>query len=123
MPVIDVKGIPVKYSQTKLERLCCEIIKSTTNIEELEINADAVSVFFPADRMRKGLGEEIVITVSKLFIGPGYPKRTRVVFEKLAWSIAHAVKVFFPKAMVECSVEPLDLAKRGFALIPAKTRR
>lgn len=69
-----------------------------------------MTVLFPPDAMKYGLGQEIIIEVTGLFEGP---KRTDEVRYQLAKNIGKAVRLFFPDALIECFVYPFN-PKQGF---------
>jgi hypothetical protein len=120
MPIIMVLGTPNEMDQRQLERLCLALRDATALITELNLTHDQVSVFFPPDRLTKGLGEEIIINVVGLF---DKPERTPDVRKRLAEMLVKAAQFylneagFFPQ-LVEAFVNPFD-EKQGFAQLQA----
>lgn len=60
MPIVRIYGVPPKTRVKTLEALIGRIQEATSNIEKMEVTKEQVTVFFPVDRVEKGLGEEIV---------------------------------------------------------------
>jgi hypothetical protein len=110
MPVITVYGTPPNESEEVLKSLLKTIVNSTVSVEELGITEDDISVFFPPDRVKEGLGEEIIVFVDGLFEDP---KRTQPVQNKLAREICYSCRIFFRKALVEVFVRSFNPAQ-GF---------
>jgi len=81
MLVLLVHGMPV-VGQALLEELANSLMASTSAI--LGIRPEEVSVFYPVDRMRKGLGEELVCFVEGLF---PTSDRTKEVRQRLAHAL------------------------------------
>lgn len=69
-----------------------------------------MTVLFPPDMMKFGLGSEIIIEVTGLFKKPGRTARIR---NQLAKQLGAAIETHFPKAKVECFIGPFD-PKQGF---------
>lgn len=106
MPVIIVYGIPEGTNEDSLKILSEKFIDITENMEELGLKNGGVSVFFPADRMKWGLGEEIIIMVEGLF---EKLERTIEVKKRLARELVEATVKRFPAAsLVECFVKSFD---------------
>ena len=119
MPVLLVFGIPECTKQEKLKVLSRGLREAVVGVEDLGlIGIKQVSVFFPRDMMKAGLGEEIIIFVEGLFATRG---RTKEVLKDLAQRLGEKVKEYFPKSSVKCFVETFDLdaSQTGFSgLIP-----
>jgi len=103
MPVIIVYGIPENYPLEKLEKFMKALQSGVQFHPSLKLQTDQVSVFFPRDRVQKGLGEEIIIFVESLFEKKG---RTVVVKTQYARTLVRISKDFFPDALVECFIRP-----------------
>ncbi|MBI4119980.1 MAG: hypothetical protein HY454_00780 [Parcubacteria group bacterium] len=102
MPVIMVYGVPDDVGQDTFERYCFRLTSVLVEIRELHLTPDNVSVFFPPDRMKTGLGEEVVIFVEGLFF---VPERTFEVKSRLARWLVGATRDLFPNIKtVECFV-------------------
>jgi len=108
-PVIKVWCLP-KSSERKLNQLFESIVQTMESFPELGLKGkDSMIVLFPPDMMKFGLGTEIVIEVTNLFL------RTVTVDirDRLAQKLGMRLKKFFPKAMVQCNVYPFD-PEQGF---------
>ena len=63
-----------------------------------------MTVLFPPDMMKKGLGSEIIIQVlTSMFHRLGSSDEAKVAFAR---AMVRAVKKFHPNAMVECFIPP-----------------
>jgi hypothetical protein len=80
-------------------------MKAVETVSELELKEKDITVLFPKDYMRQGLGEEIIIDVSGLF---EKPERTPEVCQKLAEKIGQTVAEMFPKSKVECFIRTFN---------------
>ena len=110
MPVIKVWCLP-KLSERKLNKVFKGIVSAVESIPELGLKGEkSMTILFPVDMMKYGLGTEIIIEVTGLFVNQ---ERTNKVRERLAQAIGTTVKELFPKAMVECFVFPFD-PSQGF---------
>ena len=110
MPEINVVGLSSR-TQGELQAFCDDLVEAAAGVEELRLDTNQVSCFFPKDWLENGLGDEIMITVRKLY---KKPERTLDVLNKLARVLGLVAKKYFPKALVECEVKPVDLEKDGF---------
>jgi hypothetical protein len=119
MPVIKVWCLP-KSTERKLNALFESIVKAVEGVPELGLKGrHSMTVLFPPDMMKYGLGTEIIIEVSGLF---EKPERTTGVRNRLAEGLGKTLKEHFPEAMVECFVFPFDPAQ-GFWTNPRMGRR
>jgi hypothetical protein len=119
MPVVKVWCLP-KLSQKKLEYLFVEIVRAVKKFPELNVKGERdMVVLFPTDAMKYGLGSEIIVEVTGLFVKP---ELTDGVRQRLAQALGITIKGLFPKAMVECFVYPFDPAQ-GFWMNPRMGRR
>lgn len=106
MPVIIVYGVPEGTNEDSLKTLSEKFVDIIENIEELGLKDGEVSVFFPTDRMKWGLGEEIIIMIEGLF---ERPERTTEVKKRLARALTEETVRRFPAAsLVECFVKSFD---------------
>ena len=119
MPVITVSCLP-KCSQRMLKKTFDAIVQAVEGIPELGLHGEkSMTVLFPPDSMKYGLGTEIIIQVTGLFVKP---ERTEKVRNRLAECLGKTIKGLFPKAMVECFVFPFD-PRQGFWANPRMGRR
>ncbi|GBE16861.1 hypothetical protein BMS3Abin15_00685 [bacterium BMS3Abin15] len=112
MPVIITYGVPDDFSEEKLKKLLSNLCGAVQG--ELRIGVGEVSAFFPRDRIQEGLGEEIIIFVKGFF---DKPERTEDIRSHIAKMLVEKTKAFFPKALVECFIEPFN-PKQGFRSMP-----
>lgn len=105
MPVIKVWCLP-KSTERKLNQVFEGIVKAVESVPELGLKGKhSMTVLFPPDMMKFGLGTEIIIEVTGLFIKP---ERNNEVRNRLAERLGKTLEEHFPKAMVECFVFPFD---------------
>ena len=78
-----------------------------------------MTVLFPTDMMKYGLGTEIIVEVTGLFVKP---ERTPEVRQRLAEALRCVIRGFFQKAMVEVFVFPFNPAQ-GFSMNPRAEQR
>ena len=117
MPVIFVHGTPANVAGHTLEKVLEGLQRAVASIEELKITKDQVTVFFPPDRVEKGLGEELIVMIEGLY---ARPERTAGVLNRLAQKCAQVVHEHFRSALVECFVQTVDQAA-GTWCIPRST--
>lgn len=111
MPVIKVWCLP-DIEEDELNSLHAAIVLAACAITELGLSDESdMTILFPADKMKYGLGTVIVIEVTGLL---DKPKRTMVVRQKLARNLSVAVGMFFPQAKIESFVYPDDPARDAF---------
>ena len=105
MPVIKVWCLP-KVGERKFNQVFKGIVSAVESVPELGLKGEKdMTVLFPTGMMKYGLGTEIIVEVTGLFVKP---ERTRGVRQRLAQAIGDTVKGLFPKAMVECFVFPFN---------------
>lgn len=105
MPVIKVYGVPDSVNEEKLRTITDSLVEVVVLTKELKLTGKQVSVFFPTDRMKWGLGEEVIAFVEGLF---DYPERTSAVLGDLAFHLGRALHDYFPNAFIECFVVLFD---------------
>lgn len=106
MPVIKVWCLPENMDEDKLQALFWDIVAAVTGIKELGLKDEKdMTILFPTDRMRWGLGEDIIVEIGKLF---DKPERTAEVRNRLARNIGEVVKTHCPSAYVECFIETFN---------------
>ena len=111
MPVLIVYGIPTETDKETLEIFSELMRQRTADIEELGIEKEQVSIFFPQDLMAQGLGEEIIVFVDGL---TEKPERTEQVKRKLVLNLVDEAHQSFPKAtLVECIIRPYVMSGYG----------
>lgn len=119
MPVIKVWCLP-KSSERKLNQVFESIINAVEGVPELDLKGKhSMTVLFPPDMMKFGLGTEIIIEVTGLF---EKPEQTLEVRNRLAERLGKTLKEHFPQAMVECFVHPFN-PEQGFWTNPRMGRR
>ncbi len=110
MPVIKVWCLP-SLNESELNQVFEDLVKAVEGVPELGLKGkDSITVLFPPDMMRFGLGTEIIIEVTGLF---EKPERTEEVRNRLAEYLGKTIIKHFPSSMVECFVFPFNV-KQGF---------
>ncbi len=111
MPVIKIWCLPVQ-DEHALQTLHKAVVAAVVGIPELKLKDETdMTVLFPPDMMKYGLGSEIIVEVGGLF---KKPERTDSVLQRLASDLGGAVELLYPEAKVECFISPpIDPAK-GF---------
>lgn len=104
MPHLRIYGIPPEATQVDLETLTEMLQWALANMSALGIKKENVFIFYPADRMTKGLGEEVICD-AVLF---NAPLRTRAVRRKFAETVAMVIQQFFPESIVKCMAFNFD---------------
>lgn len=111
MPVIKVWCLP-DLSENEYSRLHKAIVGAVCAVKELDLKTeDDMTVLFPADKMKYGLGTVIVVEVTGL---TDKPERTLTVRQRLALNIGLIVSEIFPDAKVESFVYPDDKVRDAF---------
>lgn len=101
MPVIKVWCLP-EQTEEELRRLHQGIVSAVVGVSELGLeDENDMTVFFPPDMMKYGIGSEVVVEVSGLF---SKPERTPEVRNRLAEGVGRCVHALYPNAKVECFV-------------------
>jgi hypothetical protein len=112
MPVVKVWCLPSGQSEEALNTLHQAIVKAVVSVKELGLKDETnMTNLFPPDQMQYGLGSEIVIEVSGLFVKP---ERTTTVRTLLARKLGMAVKNLYPEAKVEVFVNTFNQNDGGF---------
>lgn len=102
MIVIKVWCLPSDQSEDDLNRLHRVIVKAAVSIPELCLqDENDMTCLFPADLMKYGLGEEIIVEIDGL---PGILRENLIVREQLAKCVGESVSALYPKAKIKCSV-------------------
>lgn len=112
MPIIKIWCLPPNQSEDALNKLHNAIVNAVTSIKELGLKdeKDLTNLFVP-DLMSYGLGTEIIVEITGLFIKP---ERTTQVRSRLAEAVGKVVQDLYPKTeKVECLVYPFNPAE-GF---------
>ncbi len=112
MPIVFVWGVPDDHAVPDLVRLMRRIQVTTATVSALKISDKDVTVFFPPDLVREGLGAEIAVTVEGLL---DKPERTPEVRQDLADRLAELAAEFFPESKIKVLVKKFNRDKDGFA--------
>jgi len=112
MPVIKVWCLP-PMGETELNALHKTIVTAAMSVEELGIRGeDDITCLFPTGMMAYGLGTEVIIEVTGLFVKP---ERTEEIRKFLANALVLAVGAHCHRAdLIECFIYPFD-QKQGYA--------
>jgi hypothetical protein len=115
MVTLIVYGIPPDFAKDNLLKFCndlCGVIQRTF----YEIERSGVCAFFPPERLKDGLGEEIVIFVEGLYLRKKGAEDLR---NMLAEHLCILTKQFFPSTAVDVHVRAFD-PDNGFHSLSAK---
>jgi hypothetical protein len=111
MVIIKVWCLPTTHAGEAHE-LYQELIATSLKIEGLGLDKNRVVCLFPIDPMPAEV-EEVIIEVSFL----DTTRRSQAACEELAKEISALVATKFPRARVECFVDPLryqgNISRRG----------
>ena len=115
-----VYGVPETVEKTELESLIGQIQRGVASVQELKLNKDQVTVFFPKDLVPAGLGEEIIIFIKGLI---GYSERTPAVKRKLRKSVLGIIGKFASNNIKNCNymeafTETIDVDDFDFEKLP-----
>ncbi len=106
MPVVTVYGVPPETPVQQLEKMINDLQFMIAGAKTMNIEPSDVSVFFPSDLVRNGLGEEIIVFISGIY---NKPERTQQVLRMVARRVGDIIKrSYFPNAMVEVFAQPVD---------------
>ena len=98
MPVLTVKGMPDAVGKEPLNNLAYGLSSLAGNC--LSLYPEEVSVFFPADLLQRGLGEELICIIDGLFEKPQWTTRVR---QELAKTILKTLYEFSQKNLLACN--------------------
>lgn len=118
MAIIKVWCLPPDQSEKDLNKLHRAIVAAVVSVSELGLqDQNDMTCLFPADLMKYGLGEEIIVEVS-LF---KQPARSKVTLINLAENISKTIKELYPQTeRVECFVRFFDpyASDQAFSMAP-----
>jgi hypothetical protein len=98
--------------EDKLNRLHQAIVAAVSAVKELGLtDENDMTTLFPADKMKYGLGTDIIVEITGL---DDKPERTLDVLRQLAKNAGRIVSEFFPDAKIECFVHPFNHDQKGF---------
>ena len=100
MPIVKVYGMPDRIGQHILTSLMVTLQLAVANVEPLNIPMTDVTVFFPTDQLKAGLGKELVVQIEGLY---KKPERTETVLKQLQDSVFAGLKEFALIHLPECS--------------------
>lgn len=115
MPIVKVFGLPQTLTKPQfvevLKDLRRKIISAVLGVSELKLTEEKeVSVYLLNDFLPHTEASELVVEITGLFEKPEHTEEVR---NKLAASVGIAVTSLYPRALVECFVEPFNQNK-GF---------
>jgi len=115
MIVIKVWCLP-NAIEDKLNRLHKAIVGAVVPISELGVKSENDMVcLFPADLMKYGLGQEIIVEIDGV---PDVPRKNLTVREQLAGCVGKTVLALYPDARVECSAGEFKSSGRWSSVKP-----
>lgn len=106
-PLIKVWCLPADQSEQNLRKLHQAIVASMVGIPELELKGenDMVCVF-PPDLMKYGLGDEIIIEVTRVIIKHEERRSSFRVCDEIEVKLENCIRRLYPDAkVVECTVD------------------
>jgi hypothetical protein len=99
MPVIKVYGIPASAAE-HLPRLTTSIQHMVASVHQLGVKKEQVTVFYPANLMQEGLGEELVAE----FVGTFKKReRTRKLLDFVAKQVRMELTLFANQHVPHCT--------------------
>ena len=103
MPLIHIEGMPGDnvVSAEWLLKLIDQIQQAVAKLPVFNIPADEVFVFFPVDRVKEGLGEELIASVSGLF---EQPERTPEVMRTMQEAVCDVLEIFAKRHLPMCKI-------------------
>jgi hypothetical protein len=107
MPILIVYGLPKNVSD--LDKLTNELRESVVAYPQFKLTAQQVTVFYPADCLDEGLGEEVIVFVEGLF---KKPERTREVRQQWADSLRDLIILFAKHHLPQCQL--VEVLVRSF---------
>ncbi len=110
MAIIKVWCLPDGLKEGDLKSLFRQILSAVKTVPEVGVEGEKdITIIFPKDRMKWGLGEDIVAEISDLPLELGSETATsQAVRERLAIRVGGKLKLRFPLACVKCRVEIPD---------------
>ncbi len=119
MPIVKVWCLPDGLTEDDLRAIHKSIVAEAVGQDVGIKDETMMTVLFPPDMMKYGLGSEIIIEVlTGLFVRRGLGADAR---EKFAKAMVRAVKKLYPKPMVECFIYPFQ-QEDGFYNCPEGER-
>lgn len=101
MPVIKIWCLPEGLHELSLKTLHREVVAAAVSVEALGLRGEEdMTVLFPPDMMKYGLGTDIVIEA----VIARKPERTIEVKNELARKLGKVVQKMYPDARVGCFV-------------------
>lgn len=98
MPVIKVWCLPAELKEDDLRQLHRQMVNAVVSVRELGLkDQNDMTILFPVDMMKYGLGEEIIVEVEMF----ERPERAPEVKKRLVANLGFVLKMHFPKAKVE----------------------
>ena len=109
MPTVIVFGLTEKISEYEMESIWESLRDAVIKTEGVVIRTrNPLDLFFPCDRIKKGLGEKISIFVEKLEIRESYNSvSSEQIRDRLAKMLVMRMKTHFPSAFVNCTIRLL----------------
>ena len=110
MLVIKVWCLPLEQTEDDLNRLHQAIVAAVVSTTELGLKSEKnMLCLFPSDRMKYGLGQEILIEISGLRNDSEEKQGIRRQIRRyLRASVGESVKMIYPEAIVQCDTTIID---------------
>jgi len=88
LPVVKVYLLPAEWDEAKFQQLFTSLVRAAKGIPEWDIkDENDILVVFPSDRMKKGLGTDVLVEVDLPDNRVPYPHAA----QDIAIAMAHAV--------------------------------
>jgi phenylpyruvate tautomerase PptA (4-oxalocrotonate tautomerase family) len=112
MPIVKVWCLPDGQTEGDLQSLYWKLVHAVLVVNELGLRDDRhdVTFLFPTDRMKFGLGEEIIVEIGGLY---EKTERTKEVQDKLAAAVGKVIKETYPEAKVKVFVSTFNPTTSG----------
>jgi len=100
MPILKIYGLPnTPNVLARLPTLTRRIQDNVADVPELGVTPEQVTVLYPADLMKQGLGEELIAESVGLF---DKPERDHNVLQRLATAVKDALMEFARDNLPRC---------------------
>lgn len=110
MAILKVWCLPDALTEEELQLLFQQLLSAVKTVPETGVQSEKdITILFPSDRMKWGLGEDIIAEIGDLpvSLSPEIPT-FRAVRKLLAKRVGKTIKKRFPSAYVKCRVEIPD---------------
>lgn len=103
MPVVRVYGIPENVDQENLKSFCLDLQKAVSRTLA-NVDPNQVSVFFPKDLLKSGIGEELIVFVDGVFKEPTLHHLIRRNIIEVSEAIGKVVNIWAFSNLKQCAL-------------------